>query len=106
MNSYKEIYEVANFLPYKSLYNGFVFKINFNGYEKFLYIYSNQSNYKLKNNLYNVLSDLKQYIPETIFSFKQLSYIVTSPDKYPYITTVIENYTYYNVDNFPHPFVR
>jgi len=104
--SYKELYIYSNYLPYKVIYNGFTFKINFNGYEKYVYIYGSQDNYKLKNTLYDILNDVKSYIPSAIFSFEQYSYIVTSADKYPYSIKVTENGHSEYVDNYPHPFVR
>jgi hypothetical protein len=105
-NAYKELYVYSNYLPYKMIYNGFVFKINFNGYEKYVYIYGSQNNYKLKNLLYDILVDVKTYVPSAIFDFEQYSYVVTSADKYPYSIEVVENDVRETIDNYPHPFIR
>lgn len=103
---YKELYIYSNYLPYKVIYNGFVFKINFNGYEKYVYIYGSHDNYKLKNSILDILTDVQKYVPSAIFNFDQYSYIVTSADKYPYTIKVTENNFTEYVDQFPHPFIR
>jgi hypothetical protein len=99
---YKELYIYSNYLNYKSLYSGFAFKITFNGYEKMLYINGTVDNYKLKNELNNILLLIKDNFSPTIFNFEQLSYIVTNAEKLFY-RTIFNNR---NVDYFPNPFVR
>lgn len=105
-NDYKDVNIYSNYLQYKKLYNGFVFKINFNGYIKYLYLYSSVSNYKLKNELLDTLNYIDNNFSNSIFSFNQYSYAITSADTYPYLGYVYQNNIKEYIDYYPNPFVR